>query len=133
MKNDSGVSLVELLLTIVIVTACVFLIANLPNAFTLINKSKHLSLAREIAVKQIEDKRAISFANLVSDNSAIEDFRLSLLPGGSGTVVVEDCDPLICTNAEQAKQVTVTVSFKVGGKIQSINLKTLIGQGGLSQ
>ena len=62
----------------------VFLLANLPNAMMLINKSNHLSLAREIATKQIEDKRAISYANLTLDNPsnppAIVDSRLNLLP-----------------------------------------------------
>lgn len=133
MKSENGVSLIESLMVIAMVGIIVFLLANLPNAFSLINKSKHVSLAREIAAKQIEDKRAISFGNLTNDNSAIVDSRLSLLPGGSGSVVVEDCSAQICTNSEQIKLVTVTVFWKALDKIQSINLKTLIGQGGLNQ
>lgn len=130
---NKGVSLIETLLVVVTLSAVTFLIANIPNAFNLINKSKHLSTAREIAAKVIEDKRSLSFANLVNDNSAILDLRINLLPQGSGTVVVEDCSQQICPNLEPVKQVTVTLNWKEGSKQQQISLKTLIGEGGLSK
>lgn len=135
MNNEKGVSLVESLLVMVVVTAIVFLVANLPNAINLINKSKNLSLAKEIASKQIEDKRAISYSNLVPDPSPIpiSDTRISLLPQGSGTVLVEECDLNICKNSEQVKHVKVTVTFKENSKTQTINLETFIGEGGLNQ
>ncbi len=132
-RSRSGFSLIETLLVVVIIGSIVFLIANIPNAMMLIGKSRHASLAREIAVKQIEDKRALSFENLANDNSPITDSRLSLLPQASGTVVVEDCDPVICTNSEPIKQVTVEVSWLDNNKPQKINLKTMIGEGGINQ
>lgn len=131
--SQKGTSLVELLMVIVVVASVVLLLANLPNAFILISKSKHLSLARELMAKQIEDKRAISYINLVNGTTTILDTRLGMLPNGSGTVLVEDCNVLICTNAEHVKQVTVTVNWKEGSKNQTINLKTFIGEGGLDQ
>lgn len=132
-KSELGVSLIESLLVIVIVASMVFLMANIPNAMNLVNKSKHLSLAREIAAKQIEDKRNISYANLVNDSSTISDSRINLLPGGSGLVVVADCNSQICTNGEHIKQVTVTVNWKDNSKAQIITLNTMIGEGGLNQ
>lgn len=132
-KNQQGVSLPESLLVIVILGSIVFLMANIPNAMMLITRSRHMSLAREVATKQIEDKRAISYANLVNDNSPISDSRLSLLPQGSGTVTVEDCDPAVCTAEEAVKQVTVMVSWQDNNKPQSISLKTMIGEGGINQ
>lgn len=132
-QSQAGVSLVESLLVIVVVGLMVFLLANIPNSLNLIGKSNHLSLAREIAGKQIEDKRATNYANLVSVDSPISDSRLSLLPKGSGTVVVEDCSPSICTNGEHIKQITATINWTETGKPQSISLKTLIGEGGLNQ
>lgn len=130
---EKGVSLIESLLVVVVIGTIVFLLANIPNALMLIGKSKHVSLAREIAVKQIEDKRNINYANLVNDNSPISDSRLSLLPQGNGTVVVEDCPPSICTNGENIKQVIVTLSWVDNNKTQSLNLNTLIGEGGINQ
>ncbi len=131
MKN--GFSLIESLLVVVIIGSIVFLMASIPNSMMLITKSKHASLAREIAVKQIEDKRTIDYSNLVDDNSPISDTRLSLLPQSDGTVVVTDCDPQVCTNGEHIKQVTVTVNWQDNNKLQTITLKTMIGEGGINQ
>lgn len=133
MEKENGFSLIESLLIVVIIGSVVFLIASLPNAMMLIGKSRHLSLAREIAAKQIEDKRTINYSNLVNDNSPIADPRLSLLPEGDGTVEVEDCDPSICTQGENIKQVMVTVRWQDNNKLQTITLKTMIGEGGINQ
>lgn len=133
MKQESGVSLIESLLVVVIIGSIVFLIASIPNALMLIGKAKHVSLAREIAVKQIEDKRMVSYANLVNDSSPLSDSRLSLLPEGAGTVAVEDCSPSVCTNGEHIKQVIVAVSWQDNRKAQNITLRTMIGEGGINQ
>lgn len=141
LSRDRGGTLVESLLVVVIIGLIVFLIANIPNSIQLIGKSKHMSLAREIAVKQIEDKRAVSFANLGLGSSPLSDSRLSVLPQGSGTVVVGmevapdewiDCDESICTNGEKAKQVKVTVNWTDNGKPQVLTLQTLISEGGIN-
>lgn len=133
MNSQKGISLTELLLVVVVVGAIIVLMANLPNAVGLITKSYHLSLAREIVSKQIEDKRTISFINLVNDTSAITDSRMSLLPGGSGTVMVEDCSVQICTSGENLKQITAEIIWKESNKLQSVSLKTFIGEGGINQ
>lgn len=133
MKPESGVSLLESLLVVVVVGMTVVLMANIPNALGLITKSRNLSLAREIAAKQLEDKRAISFANLVLDTTPVSDTRISLLPEGAGTVTVTDCDPLICTNGEHLKKISIILSWKDNNKTQTINLDTFIGEGGLNQ
>src|SRR5687768_2569747 len=109
-KIQRGNTLVEALMVIVVIGLVVYLLASIPNAMRLVNQSKHISLAREIASKQIEDKRSVSFTNLVNDTQAITDPRINLLPKGQGNVVVADCDPTICTNSENIKTVTVTVS-----------------------
>lgn len=111
----------------------ILLLANLPNAMGLISKSKNISLAREIAVKEIEDKRSLSFINLVNDTSPISDSRIVLLPQGSGTVTVDDCKVEICTNNEPVKEVKVTITWRENSKDQEITLNTFIGEGGLNQ
>lgn len=131
--RQKGVSLVESLLIVVIISTIVFLMANLPNAMGLITKSKHLSLAREIATKAIEDKRATSYINLVNGTNAISDLRLNLLPSSSGQVEVSDCDPGICTNSEHIKKIKVIVNWKNNNKDQTVVLETFIGEGGLNQ
>lgn len=133
MKQESGVSLIESLLVVVVIGVLVFLLASIPNSLMLITKSRHASLAREIAVKQIEDKKTINYTNLVNDNSPVNDTRLSLLPQSGGTVVVEDCLVAICTNGEHIKQITVTVNWQDNNKSQEVILKTMIGEGGINQ
>ena len=133
MQNQKGVSFIELILVVVIIASSVLLLASLPNAFLLINKSKHLSLAKEIVSKQIEDKRGISYINLVNDTTPINDTRINLLPFGSGSITVADCNISICTNGENVKKVTASVSWKENNKTQNISLDTFIGEGGLNQ
>lgn len=141
-QSQLGVSLVESLLVVVVLGLIVFLMSNIPNALGLISKSRHLSLAREIATKQIEDKRTISYINLSTGSIPINDSRLAQLPQGSGTVTVGietqpgywiNCDTSICTNGEEAKQVVTTISWVDNSKQQTLTLQTLIGQGGINQ
>ena len=130
---EKGFSLIESLSVIAVIGSVVLLMANIPNALMLIAKSRHISLAREITVKQIEDKRTINYSNLVNDNIPISDSRLNLLPQGSGVVEVKECDPAICTQGEHIKQVTVTVNWQDNNKPQTITLITMIGEGGINQ
>lgn len=133
MRSKKGFSLIESLLVVAMVGIIVVLMANLPNAFNLMSKSKNLSLAREIATKQIEDKRAIDYNSLANDSTVLIDSRIGLLPNGEGLVVVEDCDISICTNSEPVKQIIVTVSWMENNKSQSVTLQTFVGEGGLNQ
>ena len=131
--REKGVSLIESLLVVVIISVIVLLMANLPNAMGLIQKSRHLSLAREIAAKALEDKRSISYANLVNDTTLVSDPRVTMLPKGAGEVLVEDCAQQICTNSENIKHLQVSVSWKENTKDQKVTLDTFIGEGGLNQ
>lgn len=130
---EKGFSLVESLLVVAVIGSVVFLMANIPNALVLVGKSRHVSLAREIVVKQIEDKRTIAFENLVNDNSPISDARLNLLPQGNGIVVVDNCNPSVCTQGENIKVVTATVNWLDNNKPQTVSLKTMISEGGINQ
>lgn len=138
--------MVESLLVVVMLGLITFLLANIPNALMLIGKSRHVSLAREIAAKQIEDKRSTDYINIGLGPSAISDSRLSLLPSGDGTVVVGvpneetpdpydwiSCDTSVCTDGEAVKQVKVTVTWVDNNKPQEIILATMISEGGINQ
>lgn len=133
MSAQRGVSLIETILVVLALGFIVILMANLPNALGLIQKSKHLGVAREIATKQIEDKRATSFINLVNGTTDISDSRMNLLPAGSGQIDISDCDPAVCTNSEAIKKIRATVTWKSSNKDQTVTLETFIGEGGLNQ
>lgn len=131
--DQRGFSLIEHLLVIVIVGSIILILSNLPNAIGLINKSKHLSLAREVAIKQLEDKRSLRYRDLTVGSSSIDDFRLNLLPEGTGAVLIEDCNPSLCLNDERLKQVTIQVSWKDNNKQQEVRLNSLVSNDGLNQ
>lgn len=131
--KEKGVSLIETILVVLAIGFIVTLMANIPNALSLITKSRHISLAKEIAAKQIEDERAISYVNLTNGTTPVDDPRLSTLPAGAGTTLVEDCNNQICTSSELVKHIVVTITWTDISKKQQINLETFIGEGGINQ
>lgn len=132
-RHSQGISLVEILLVIATISFLVILIASIPNALNLIGKSRHASLAREIASKAIEDQRAISYINLANGQSQISDSRINLLPSGSGSIEITDCPATVCSMGENIKYIKVVVSWKEVEKNQQIKMDTLVAEGGLNQ
>lgn len=133
MKKERGVSLIELVLVIAAVGFLALLVSNLPSSISSINKSRHASLARDIAGKQIEYLRRLTYANLSEGAESFFDSGLSNLPGALATYEVEACSPEICPNQEGAKEVKVKVSWNESGDNKSVELTTIIGEGGLGQ
>lgn len=132
-QSQEGASLIELMLVTVMVGFMVVLIAGIPNSMVLIGKSQHLSVAKEVATKQLSAERALAYSNLNNGSTLIRDSRLSLLPSSSGSITVEDCNPAVCTNAEPVKLVTVLITWRDNAKDQSYQLQTMIASGGLGR
>lgn len=130
--QPEGFTLIELILVTALIGTLVFLVASLPNSIALMGRSQRIGVAREIASKQLEEKRELKYANISYGDQNVVDSRLNLLPKGLGTVSVKDCDLLVCTQGELAKEVSVTISWKENGKDQSVTIKTLVGQEGLN-
>ena len=131
--QKKGSSLIELLLVVTTIGFLIFLVGNIPNSINLIGKAGRQSLARVIASKQIEDKRAVQYVNLANGASVVSDARFNSLPFGNGEVIVSDCDPNICNHGENAKKVTVTITWKESTQSETVTLETLIGEGVLNQ
>lgn len=131
--NKKGFSLVEAVLAVFIGGLLIFLVANLPNSFNLISKSKNQSIAREIAIKQVEDLRSITYENLALGEETILDSRLSILPQGSGSLTIEECEVTLCANGEEIKTAKIAITWKENSKPQKVEVTTMIGKGGLSQ
>lgn len=133
MANGKGVSLVEVLLIVTSVGFLVLLIGNIPNSIGLIGKAGRQSIAREIANKQIEDKRAFIYSNLANGTVEVVDSRLNSLPSGSGSVTISDCGPTVCNNSEVAKVLEVIITWQEFTNTEALKLETLISQEGLNQ
>lgn len=133
MRKDSGVSLVELVLVVAAVGFLALLVNNLPSSISSINKSRHASLARDVASKQIDYLRRQTYENLSLGTVAFSDSGLGNLPESSAVYEVEDCPVEVCTDLEDAKEVKVKVSWNESGDSKFVELVTIIGEGGVGQ
>lgn len=126
-----GFSLIEVLVALFITGAIVLVIANIPQVVKLITGSQSETKVREVAAKIIEDSRFSGYDNLSNGTAAISDSRLNALNNVSGSTIVADCPVEICTNGEQVKKITVTISWEENTEPKNVRVVTLVGKGGL--
>lgn len=125
--------MIEILLVVAAVGFLVLLIANLPSSVASISKSRHASLAREIANKEMDFLRKKTYANLALGTNTFTDPGLDNLPTPSASYEVTDCPVQVCSGGEKVKQIKVTVAWNEGGSNKSVELVTLIGENGVAQ
>jgi Tfp pilus assembly protein PilV len=130
-KSQAGISLIEIVITVMVVGFVVLTIANVPQAIQLVGISNHESLAKDIITKKIEDLRNQGYSLLSNGTTQISDSRLINLPQGASSIIVSDCSVTICANNEHTKQVEVKVTWNEQGKIKNVDIYTLISEGGL--
>ena len=130
-KPEPGIALVEVLIGLSILGMVILVLVNLPSAISLISGSNRESIAREVVAKQVESLRTQTYTSLTNGSSVISDPRLYSLPGVSSQVLIEDCQPPVCNNAERTKKVTVSVSWQESGKQKQLTVVSLISEGGL--
>ena len=131
MKKEKGVSLVELVLVVAAVGFLALLVSNLPSSISSINKSRHASLARDIAGKQMDYLRRQTYANLSEGTESFFDSSLNNLPGALATYEIEECPLEVCLDQESAKEVKVKVIWNESGDSKSVELVTIVGEGGI--
>lgn len=128
---SKGFSLVEILLVVSALFFLGLLVASLPSAISSINKSRHTSLAKEAASRQLNSLRQQGFSNLANGSSGFADSSLSSLNNVTATYEVEDCPVEICTNNEETKKVIVKIAWKELGDDKRVELQTLVSEGGI--
>lgn len=134
--DQSGITLVEVLMAVILLVFIVIVINTLPSSFSSINRSNHTSIAREVAAKQIDNLRLLKYENLPYGTFSFSDSKLNPLSAISATYKVE-CYPVVnnCVdpNVETAKLVTVTLAWKESGDNKQVELITIVSSGGLAQ
>ena len=133
MNNQNGFSLVEILLVLSVFGLLIILLSAFPNSVNLITWSRHQSLAREIAVKEIERIREQPYSNLAEGTQSLNDSRIDFLPQGSGETKIEPCDSTICTQSELVKKITVKINWTQLSENKQVLLTTFVSEGGLNQ
>ncbi len=132
--NQLGISLLEIVISMMVVGFVALVIANVPQASRLIVSSNRGVLAKEIVSKKLESLRNLGYASLSNGTtqiSVVEDSRLNKLPGVSSVVIVSDCPNQMCASSERTKKVEVKVSWSESGKIKNVDVITFISEGGL--
>lgn len=127
--DQDGFTLVELLLTIIVLGIAIVSIGGLYYALQISQvQTQHLDLATRAARTEIEDLRNNGYNTLV-DGSTIDftnSLPSSLPPSKTGTVgVSEPVDGL--------KRVDVTIKYTDYGKVQTVTLSSDIGVIGIGR
>ncbi|MCL4367048.1 hypothetical protein M1563_02675 [Patescibacteria group bacterium] len=130
---EQGVSVIELVLVTVIIAALALLVANLPSSVSSINRSRHSSIAKDIATRELEYLRKLSYDSLSNGTNNFTDPDLTSLPKSTASYTVNDCQEPACINGEKAKIVTVSVAWNESGDDKTVDLSTIVSQGGLAQ
>lgn len=133
LKKQRGFSLIEIVVVVFLVAILALIIASLPQTVSSINKSRHASIARDIASKQVDYLRKQTYSNLPLGLNNFSDPNLSTLPQATATYEVSDCPLEVCAASEQLKEAVIRVSWNESGEPKNIELTTLIGQGGVGQ
>lgn len=135
-RHEHGVSLIELVLVVATVIFLALLINNFPSSIASINKSKHSSIARDIVGKQLDALRRQKYADLnntLEGGVSFTDSGLYALPSSSAVYEINDCPVSVCSNNENIKEVKVRVKWKENSQDETVELSTLIAEGGITQ
>jgi hypothetical protein len=133
MKNQKGISLVEVVVVLATIGFLVLIIANVPSSLVSINKSRQTALAEEIASRKIESLRNTGFVDLAQGVSEFSDPDLFSLPSAQAEFEVTECPLEICSMGEDAKILQVRVFWGDFGNEHKVSLETLISEGGIAQ
>src|SRR4030042_2081327 len=123
-SSQKGYLLIEVCVSLLLVTFILVLYTNAINIMRLIDFSKYKLIATNVASRKIENLRNIPY-DQVTGTGTLTDPELGKLPLGSGSWNVS-------VHQGDLKQVTVQVNWKENQRDNSIKLETLIGQNGLN-
>jgi Tfp pilus assembly protein PilV len=132
-RSQMGISLIEIVIVIFIIGVAGLLLGNLPSSISSTQRSQHESLAKDIANKQIETLRRSGYSNLANGTNTFVDADLSKLPAYTANTVITTCGAPICTNSEDAKIITVTITWNEIGDTKQVQLSTIVSNGGIGQ
>ncbi|MCL5783886.1 MAG: hypothetical protein M1142_00825 [Patescibacteria group bacterium] len=130
---QAGVSLIEIVVIIVAVSFLSMIVSSMPLSISSIASSKHASIAKDVAERQLDYLRRQTYPLLANGTTVFSDASLGALSGASAFYDVQGCPAEICQNGEKAKQVSVTINWNEAGNNKTVNLTTLVGQGGVGQ
>lgn len=131
--KEKGISLIEIILVAAAVIALTLLLGTLPPAMSSINRSRHISMAREIVAREIEYLKKQPYTDLLEGVNLFTDPNLNSLTNGSAGYEIKSCSDLVCTHGEDIKEIKVSVSWSEAGEPNKMELVTLVYAKGVGQ
>lgn len=124
-KSQSGLSLIEVIISMGILLALFALYVAALNTLTATKHLRFENLAYHVANKKMEELRGTAFASLPSSGT-ISDAQLAEIPSGTGSFTIANY-----AGYSGMKEMTVTVTW-TERVAKSVVIKTLVGTGGIN-
>ena len=124
-KSRRGFTLVELVVALGLIAITLFCYFAVLKTVTLTRFAKHQALAYQVAVKKIEELKAVPFGSLPVTGS-FTDSALTALPQAQANLTVTDHG-----GSASVKEITVTISWQESVGAKNIQLKTMLTNGGI--
>lgn len=125
MSSQKGMSLIEVIISMGLISILLFLYISSMNIVAHTKKLRYENLAYHAANKKMEELRATAFTSLPTSGT-ISDSMINQIPSGNGSFTVTDHPSFT-----GLKELTVTVTWN-DGKSKQVQLKTLAGNGGIN-
>ena len=130
MRNESGFTLVELIITATFVAAASTAIIGIFISVSILNaQARNISLATALAEKKLETYRDAGYSAIPTGNPA-ETFTSEMVPQLGSP---RSATTIVTVPQAGLKQVDVKVMFTQNGRTQNIQLSTLVAQRGINR
>lgn len=129
MKDQSGFTLIELILTgTILASAVVTMVSLFISVEALNHRARNLTLATQIMQQQMESYRNTGYGSLpVGSNDFSAALPSSLTAPRSGTANITEVDPA------GLKQIDVTINYTESGKTKTVESSTLVAIRGIDR
>jgi prepilin-type N-terminal cleavage/methylation domain-containing protein len=124
-NKQSGMTLIEVLVSMAMLGALVVLYAAVFNISVFTKGMKKENIAYHIASKKMEELRNTPYGSLPT-SATFSDTQLSQLPASSASFTINNYG-----SYSGLKEIVVAVNWN-DGKARNISVKTLVGTGGIN-
>ncbi len=123
--NNNGSTLIEVVISLAVIAATFVIFQATINTVFLNRESKHRNLALRVAQTEMNNVRALSFANIPT-SGPFSNSLLDSLPQSQATITITSING-------DTKQLSITVSWHeaTAKNTSTVNLTTLLTQGGI--
>ena len=125
MKNNQGFTLIDVVVALGLIAITLFCYFAVLKTVTLTRFSKHQALAYQVAIKKIEELKAVPFASLPTSGPFTDSALTALLQAQANLTVANH------GGSASIKEITATISWQENGVTKNVEVKTMLTNGGI--